>query len=227
MIKYYGEMEQNSPEWYAARCGVLTASELIKILTPKTLNIAKNDKARQHVWEIAAQRITNYVEPTFESFDMKRGKEDELLARRLYSSEYAKVEQCGFVINDNHGFTLGYSPDGLVGDKGLIEIKSRLQKYQVQTLVEHARKDALIPPEHMLQVQAALLVTEREWCDYVSYCAGLPMISINVYPDEQIQAAIKAAAESFEEQVAKAQKDWTAAVESGDYSLLATERPHG
>jgi hypothetical protein len=96
---------------------LLTASEFDRILTP-TLKIADNPKSRAHLWEMAAQRITGYVEPQYISDAMLRGQEDEIIARDLYSKHYAKVEQCGFVTNDKWGFTLGCSPDGLVGDDG-------------------------------------------------------------------------------------------------------------
>ena len=79
-ITYHRDLIQGSDEWLAARCGLLTASEMKLILTP-TLKIAANDKTRAHVYEIAAQRITRYVEPTYIGDDMLRGQEDEIIAR--------------------------------------------------------------------------------------------------------------------------------------------------
>src|SRR3546814_1507000 len=63
--------------------------------------------------------------------------DDEIIARDEYTKHHAPVEQTGFITNDKWGFTIGYSPDGLVGDDGLIECKSRRQKYQVQTIIEN------------------------------------------------------------------------------------------
>jgi hypothetical protein len=174
-VTLYPEMIQGSEEWHAARCGLLTASEFDRILTP-TLKIADNPKSRAHLWEIAAQRISRYVEPQYVSDAMLRGHEDEILARELYRERRAPVAEVGFVTNDKWGFTLGCSPDGLVGDDGMIEVKSRCQKYQVQTLCEHLR-EGTIPDEFALQIQGELLVTERKWCDFISYCAGLPQIT--------------------------------------------------
>jgi hypothetical protein len=128
---------------------MLTASEFDRILTP-TLKIADNPKSRAHLWEMAAQRISGYVEPQYISDAMLRGQEDEILARDEYSKHYAPVQQCGFVTNNTWGFTIGCSPDGLVGDDGLIEIKSRCQKYQVETICSNA-----MPDDFMLQVQAS------------------------------------------------------------------------
>ncbi|MDZ7904624.1 MAG: hypothetical protein U5N55_01660 [Cypionkella sp.] len=83
-ITYYPDVEQGSDEWLARRCGVLTASEVKLILTP-TLKTANNEKTRAHVWELAAQRITQYVEPSYIGDDMLRGMDDEIKARELYS----------------------------------------------------------------------------------------------------------------------------------------------
>lgn len=194
---YHPAIHQGSEEWHAARCGLLTASEMKLIITP-TLKIASNDKERAHLYELMAQRITRYVEPHYISDDMLRGIEDEIEARALYAERYAPVEEGGFVTNDKWGFTIGYSPDGLVGRKGLIEGKSRRQKYQVQTVVENVLTGT-IPADYLMQHQTGLLVADdREWIDFISYSGGLPMIVIRVWPDDTIQNAIIEAAGAFE-----------------------------
>ena len=170
-VTYNKELVQGSDEWLAARCGLLTASEMHLIVTP-TLKAASNDKERSHLYELLAQRITQYVEPSYISDSMLRGQEDELDAVDLYARKYAPVEIVGFVTNDRWGFTLGYSPDGLVGEDGLIECKSRNQKYQLRTLIDYVSAGA-IDPDFMIQVQTGLMVSERKWCDLVSYCGGL------------------------------------------------------
>ena len=163
-ITYHENLIQGSPEWHQARCGLLTASEMKLILTP-TLKIAANDKQRAHFYELMAQRITGYVDPAYISEDMLRGKEEEIDARIAYEEHYDIVREVGFVTNDKWGFTIGYSPDGLVGTNGQIECKSRRQKFQVETILSDE-----MPIEFSLQVQTGLLVTEREWCDFISYC---------------------------------------------------------
>lgn len=194
-ITYHKEVIQGSDEWLQVRCGLLTASEMKLIITP-TLKVASNDKSVAHVYELAAQRITGYVEPHYISDDMLRGMDDESYARETYHENYAPVDTCGFITNDKFGFTLGYSPDGLVGDDGLIECKSRRQKYQVETIVTNA-----VPDEHKIQIQTGLLVSERKWCDYVSYCGGLPMAVIRVEADAVVQEAIIAAAKTFYDKI--------------------------
>jgi len=198
-VIYHPDLIQGSDEWMQARCGLLTASEMKLIVTP-TLKVAANDKTRAHLYELLAQRITRYVEPHYISDDMLRGQQDELDARALYAEHYAPVQEVGFVANDCWGFTIGYSPDGLVGDAGLIECKSRRQKYQVQTIASNA-----MPDDYLLQVQTGLLVTDRAWCDFVSHSGGLPMVVIRVHADEKVQAAIVEAATAFE---AKLREEW-------------------
>lgn len=211
MIAYHKEVTQGSDEWHALRCGLLTASEMKLIITP-TLKTASNEKERAHLYELLAQRITEYVEPSYISDSMLRGQEDEIEAVFEYGKNYAPVETVGFVTNDKWGFTIGYSPDGLVGDDGQVECKSRNQKYQIRTLVECVPD--CIDTEFIIQVQTGLLVTERDWCDLVSYCGGLPMATVRVFPDEKIQSAIIEAATAFENRLAAARDKFNAVLAS-------------
>lgn len=223
-ITYHRDLIQGSDEWLAARCGLLTASEMKLILTP-TLKIAANDKTRAHVYEIAAQRITRYVEPTYIGDDMLRGQEDEIIARGLYADKFGHVDEIGFITNDRWGFTLGYSPDGLVGADGLVEFKSRRQKFQIQTLVENVAKDAAetIPDDYVLQCQTAFLVSERKWLDFGSFSGGLHMPIIRVFPIPRVQEAILDAASDFERQVEIVMQRYKDALAS-NARLIPTER---
>lgn len=238
-ITYYKDLVQGSDEWAAARCGLLTASEMHLIVRPPPkveTRIKKNGepyKQREytpaesaaesaHLYELLAQRITRYVEPRYIGDDMLRGKDDEIEAAALYSKFYDPVETVGFVTNNKWGFVLGYSPDGLVNDDGQIECKSRNQKLQVRTLVDFVSA-AAIDPDFMIQVQTGLMVTERSWCDLISYCGGLPMATVRVFPDEKIQAAILDAASAFEARLAKGYQTYEAVLASSA-RLLPTER---
>lgn len=212
MVKYHPEVVQGSIEWHQLRCGLLTASEMDLIITP-TLKVADNDKEKAHLFELLAQRVTQYVEPSYISDGMLRGMDDEIEARLQYEKSYAPVTDVGFVTNDKWGFTIGYSPDGLVGDDGLIECKSRKQSLQMRSLIEHVAVSK-IDPKFMLQVQTGLLVTERKWCDLVSYCGGLWMATVRVVPDEVIQKAIIEAAAAFEKRLAEAQEKYGALIAS-------------
>ena len=216
-ITYHNDLIQGSDEWLAARCGLLTASEMKLIVTP-TLKVADNDKTKAHVYELLFQRLTGFVEPQYVSDAMLRGQEDEIYARAAYEEHYAPVTEVGFVTNDRFGFTIGYSPDGLVGDDGLIECKSRSGKYQVQTIAENA-----VPAEYMIQLQTGLLVSERKWIDFISYSGGLPMFVKRVEADPLIQGAIMAAATAFEAKLADKEREYRATL-AGMRKVIETER---
>lgn len=217
-IKIFDDLIQGSDAWLQARLGLLTASEVKLILTP-TLKVADNDKTRAHVYELAAQRISQYVEPHYIGDDMIRGHQDEASAVYLYSEKIAPVTQVGFITRSFGDFTIGYSPDGLVGSDGLIEVKSRRQKYQVQTIAELLPANQ-IAPEYVMQAQTGLLVTGRKWLDHISYCGGLPMAVVRVFPDPAIQDAILNAATQFEAKVSAV----ISAFEANSRGLLPTER---
>lgn len=221
MITYHDDLVQGSDEWLAARCGMLTASEMKLIITP-TLKIASNEKEKTHLYELLSQRITGYVEPHYISDDMLRGQADEVYARYLYGEHYAAVTECGFITNDKHGFMLGYSPDALVGEDGLIECKSRRAKYQIETILECVGAD-IIPADYMIQVQTGLIVSERAWCDFISYSGGLPMATVRVFPDAKIQTAILEAAEAFEARLAIRLQQYQDILNS-EARLIPTER---
>lgn len=214
MITYHPDVIQGSDEWHSLRCGLLTASEMEMIITP-TPKVASNEKERTHLYELLAQRITGYVEPSYISDAMLRGYDDEVSARILYSEKYAPVTDTGFVTNDKWGFTIGCSPDGLVGNDGVIECKSRMQKHQMATIVANE-----MPKDYMIQVQTILLVTERKWCDFISYCGGLPMFVKRVEADKEVQEAIVEAARLFEVRLVDAW-DWYMSNSAG---LVPTER---
>ena len=218
-IKIYKDLEQGTPEWFAARCGILTASEMKLIVTEAKLSPANNDKQRAHLYELLAQRINNYVEPHYMSDDMLRGHEDEVDARDIYADQIAEVDEVGFITNSSWGFTIGYSPDGLVGDDGLIEIKSRRQKYQLETILNDA-----VPSEYMIQIQTGMLVSGRKWCDFITYCGGMPMYVKRVQADKTIQQAILICATAFEKKIREMHEKYLASLGDKSKILIPTER---
>ncbi len=196
-------IEQGTPEWFAVRAGIVTASVVGQLITTKTMKPASNDTSRGLTATLVAERLTGHVEPMATSRDMERGTLDEPYARDVYSERYAPATEVGFMLREFEGFKLGYSPDGIVGDDGLIEIKSRKQKIQLKTFLADC-----VPDENMAQIQCGLLVSGRAWCDYVSYCGGMPPYVKRVLPDPAWHAAIIAATQEFENKAAEMISDY-------------------
>lgn len=190
----FESLEQGSSEWLQARCGIVTASTIGQLITTKTLKPAVNDTARSLTLSLAAERMTGRVEPTATTRDMERGNLAEPYARAVYAGHTGQqVDEVGFMRLDHGHYKLGYSPDGMVGEDGLIEIKSPRAKKHVRTIL-----DGQVPPEYMAQCQTGLYVSGREWLDFISYNAGMPLFIKRVFPDPRWVEAIDTAAERFE-----------------------------
>lgn len=189
----YPDLMQRTDEWLDARRGIVTASTVGRLITPRTIKPADNPDSRSLTMSIVSERITGWTEDTYVSSAMWRGVEDEPRAVETYSQVYAPVETVGFMVRDDWGFRIGYSPDGLVGKDGLIEVKSRSPREHVRVVIEDA-----VPAEHMAQLQCGLLVSGRQWVDYISYCGGLPMWVKRVTPDQRWHDAILTAVAAFE-----------------------------
>lgn len=182
--KIYTSLEQGTDEWVAARCGLLTASQLHKLITP-TLKVADNDTSRGLTETLVAERITGRVEYVHPSFDMQRGTMDEPYARDQYAEQYGTVYEIGFATNEFNGYKLGASPDGLIAEDGGLEIKSRNAKAQLRTILSET-----IPAEHLAQIHACMLVLNRQWWDYCSYAGGWPLFVKRVMRDPTWDALI-------------------------------------
>ena len=213
-LHQYPDLEQRSDEWYEARRGIVTASAVSQLLTP-TLKVADNETARALTHTLALERITGWTEETPVTSDMWRGIEHEPIARDIYSEHNAPAVEVGFMRRDEDGWSLGYSPDGLVGDDGLIEIKCPKARTHFRTILSGS-----VPGYYMAQVQAGLLVSGREWLDFVSFSGGLPLWVKRVHPDEQWFDAITAACIQFERNVAEVIRNY----QDRAVGLPATER---
>jgi len=160
----------------------------------RVVEVASNDESRALTATLVAERIYGFTDPTWQSNDMFRGVVDEPYARDAYAKHFGvDVQEVGFVVRDFGGFKLGLSPDGLVGDDGGIEIKSRRTGRHVQTVLA-----GTVPPENVAQVQCALLVTGRKWWDYVDYAGGTHLFVTRVYPNPIWQRVIVEAVKAFE-----------------------------
>lgn len=205
-LHIYNDLEQGSDAWLAARCGLVTASVVGKLLTAG-MKVANNDTSRALTETLVAERLTGFVEYVHPTFDMQRGSLDESYARDLYREQHAPVREIGFATNVFGGHRLGASPDGLVGETGGLEIKSPKAKTHLRTILTDD-----VPAEHLPQIQTSMLVLEREWWDFESYAGGWPIYVRRVYADPQWQAVIRDALDQFEENAGRMVDAYRAAV---------------
>ena len=171
------EVEQGSPEWLALRLGIVTCSELECLLVNGKGESGFGAGAFTYMNTLIGERITGEAADQFMgNRHTERGHELEGVARKLYEQrEEVETNQVAIILN--HG--AGYSPDSLVGGKGLTEIKTKLPKFQVEVILSGE-----IPKEHVAQCQGGLWVSEREWIDFVCYWPGMPLFIKRAYRDE-------------------------------------------
>ena len=151
------DVEQRSPEWLALRRGVITASAADRLLTPA--------KLREYALELAAEALVSEMPSQPITAPMQWGIDHEDAARLRYAFECdVHVTQIGFAWHDEWEGYVGCSPDGLVGDDGLVEIKCPSSKRHLEYLTS-----CECPKDYLPQVQFQLWVTGRAWCDFVSY----------------------------------------------------------
>jgi len=160
-------MEQRTPEWYAARLGKVTASRVADI-TSKTKSGYSTSRAN-YMAELLCERLTGTKADGYVNAAMQWGIDIEPSAREAYQSLLGVlVEETGFV---NHpDITMaGASPDGLIGDVGMVEIKCPTTSVHIDTLMS-----GIVPSKHMAQIQWQMACTGRNWCDFVSYDPRMP-----------------------------------------------------
>lgn len=178
------ECEQGSIEWLSARCGIPSASNFDQVLTSKG---EPSKSSTKYAYKLAAERVSGIKEEVFQSAAMARGCEVEQEAVDFYElTQGVSVQAIGFCLHPSKRF--GCSPDRLVGEEGLLEIKCPLSHTQVEYLLDNK-----LPTEYIAQVQGQLLVTGRKWCDFLSYFPGLRPLIIRVERDETYIAKLEAA----------------------------------
>jgi len=206
-LHVFDDLEQGSDEWLDARRGIVTASVVGQLITPGTIKAASNDKTRALIAQLAAERITGRSESVFVNDDMMRGNLHEPIARDAYAQHIGHhVEQVGFMLREfSGGVRIGASPDGLIGLNGGLEIKCPRAKTHIQTILADE-----VPAYNMAQVQASLLVTDRHYWDFVSFCAGLPLFTKRVLPDPKWRDSIITAATNAEHAIGSMVRRWEA-----------------
>ena len=161
------EIVQGSPEWHALRIGKVTASRVSDVIA-KTKTGWGASRAN-YMAELIAERLTGEPAEKFTNAAMAWGTEKEPDARAAYEFfRDAQVSEIAFVDHPVIGMT-GASPDGLVGDHGLVEIKCPNTATHLDTLLTQA-----IPSKYVTQMLWQMACTGRQWCDFVSYDPRLP-----------------------------------------------------
>jgi len=163
-------MKQNTSEWYQARCGKITASEVVNVLSFLKRSGEETQARANYKAQIVAERLTGvpdmggYLSPY-----MEHGNEYEAMARTEYELKTGhSVEEIGFVVHPDMPY-FGASPDGLIGDDGGLELKCP----KTETHLKYLLAD-VIPEEYLPQMTAGLSCTGREWWDFASFDPRLP-----------------------------------------------------
>jgi putative phage-type endonuclease len=178
-IAQHLESGEANPDWLALRAGKFSGSEF-------HIMLGNGETKRKLILEKATEHIIGKPcnKTRFQTADMLRGIELESTARLLYCEEtFNEVVEVGFVEKDEFS---GASPDGLVGDDGLIEIKCPTDTIFVEQSVS-----GKIKSEYYTQIQYALYITGREWCDYVAYNENFPLLIRRYERDEEFIKKIK------------------------------------
>jgi putative phage-type endonuclease len=168
------ELIQGSPEWFGVRCGKVTASRVADII--RRTKTGFSTTRENYLGELIAEKLTGVPAPHFESGPMQWGTEQEPNAREAYQFETnCIVEPVGFVIHPSIRDS-GASPDGYVGDEGLVEIKCPLTATHIKTLLTEK-----INPDYVTQMQWQMACTGRAWCDWVSFDPRMPKGSLQLF----------------------------------------------
>ena len=179
---------QNSPEWYAARLGIPTASRFKDVLA-KGQGLTR----KKYLYTLAGERLTGEPAESYSNEAMERGHALEAEARERYAFQRdAEPQLVGFMRRKVGEHWIGASPDALLGEEGLLEIKTKAPHLQLECL-----DGGRLPPEHVAQVQGQLWVSGRQWADFVSYWPKLPLFVIRVERDDAYIATLSAEVMAF------------------------------
>jgi putative phage-type endonuclease len=158
-------MEQRSEEWFKARLGKVTASRVADILAK--IKSGESASRRNYKIQLVSERLTGEKQETYINQAMQDGIDREFYARERYVQQFGEVEEVGFIQHPT--LEAGASPDGMVGEDGIIEIKCPMGTTHTETLMSQD-----VPSKYMPQIQFQLLCTGRKWCDFVSYNPMFP-----------------------------------------------------
>ncbi|MBP0441361.1 YqaJ viral recombinase family protein [Tianweitania sediminis] len=189
MMKVFENVAQGSPEWFACRAGIPTASKFAVVMAK-----GEGKTRAEYMRKLAGEILTGEPCEQFSNIHTERGRMMEDEARDTYAFINAvELKRVGFIRCGNRGA----SPDSLLGSNGGLEIKTALPHIQIDRL----QRDRL-PPEHKAQVQGNLWIAQREYWDFVSYWPKLPMLQVRVYRDEAFIKTISDEVDRFNDELA-------------------------
>lgn len=195
------DCEQGTPEWFACRAGIPTASEFHTVLA-KGRGGGESKTRRTYLYKLVGERLTGQPTESYTNAHMERGKAMEDEARQLYAFLHdVQPQRIGFM---RYG-DCGASPDSLIGDDGGCEIKTHLPHIHLPILDADE-----LPPDNKAQVQGCLMVSGREWWDFISYWPRLPIFIKRVYRDEPYIQALRCAIDEFNEELAAMEQRYRA-----------------
>ena len=191
------EVDQNTAAWSEMRLGVPTASEMKRIVTKTCkLSTARAD----YIDELLQEWYTGEPYNDFNGEWLEYGKTHEPEALAYYEfHRNTEIAPAGIFFKDSSK-TIAASPDGLVGEQGLLEAKCRSLKHYMRAV----RKG--IPNDDWCQCQSQLWVSEREWCDYLSFFPGLRPLMLRIEPDAEYHAALDKAMPKFIDELMQARE---------------------
>ena len=164
--------EQGTPEWFADRLGKVTASRLADVLA-KT-KIGYSASRTNYMTQLVLERITQTRAESFSSAAMAWGNEQEVFARAAYEAQTGQmVEEVGFIQHPDIE-DAGASPDGLVGDDGMVEIKCPTSSTALECWLTHAQGGNPVDARYYAQMQWQMRCANRSWCDYVVFDPRMP-----------------------------------------------------
>lgn len=174
-------MEQGSHEWLLLRAGKITGSRFRAVMDLNKRNGQPNKPRRDLVATLRMELFTGEPEYVEQNEYMAHGSAMEPFARKAYEFMHDCVcEVPAFIAHPELPY-IGYSPDGLIGENGLIEIKSPALEARHMRTVESRQ----CPDDYLPQVQGGMFVTGRQWCDFVSYFPSISVEIVRVYRDDQ------------------------------------------
>ena len=184
---YYFDIVQQTPEWYAAKLGMFSSSAF-------HIFLGDSKTKEEKLWELVAERrYQDSDTEEFQSYYTDRGNILEHEARRVYQVvNEVEVQQVGLVEDCEYfpGWVV-CSPDGLVGDDGIIEIKCLVAKNMLQYTEGKYADDYYVSPQYKTQVQFNLMVTQRKWCDFIYYHPRIGIRIKRIERDEEYIQKIK------------------------------------